>query len=176
MTVKTKLSAPKRRTRAEVQQLSDKTLSCRDGDDDARGLVVGDTLFDPRHERRGEALHHLPDARLKLVEDIDPRVAANRRTKIVERRRSGARPIWTVSSGASDRSQHPEEIRSVQPSLSGVVARDKNARSCVSGSAHKAAAGRREITQVLLEQRRIRVLTNRVAGLCLNKRRFIGSG
>src|ERR1700676_2291729 len=75
-----------------------------------RELVVGDALFDPGHELRGVGLHHLPDARAKLVEDVDSRVAANCRPKIVECPRSGARPIWTVSSGDSDRSQHPEEI------------------------------------------------------------------
>ncbi len=38
----------------------------------------------PRHDLRLWCLHRLPDARLKFVEDVDPRVAANRRTKIVE--------------------------------------------------------------------------------------------
>src|ERR1700674_1042320 len=107
----------------------------------SRELVVGDVLFDPGHELRGVGLHHLPDARPKLVEDVDSRVAANRRPKIVERRRSGACPIRTVRSGDSNRSQHTEAIRSVQPPLPGVVTRDKTARSCVRGPAHKAVAG-----------------------------------
>ena len=115
-----------------------------------RGVVVGDARFDPRHELRCVALQHLPDARPKLVIDVHPRVAANRRTKIAECRRSGSRPRWTVSRVGSDRSQHPEEIRGVQPPLSGAVTRDKNARSCVRGPAHKAAAGRWVITQVVL--------------------------
>jgi hypothetical protein len=79
-----------------------------------RDLVVGDALSDPRHELRRVALYHLPDTRPKLEEEFDPRVAANRRTKSFERRRSGSRPIWTVSSGDSDRSQHPEEIGRVR--------------------------------------------------------------
>src|SRR6266404_5395431 len=106
----------------------------------ARELVVGDALFDPGHEPRCVGVHHLPDARPKLVEDVDSRVAANRRPKVVECPRSGARPIWTVSSGNSNRSYYTEEIRSVQPCLSEVVTRDKNARSCVGGPAHKAVA------------------------------------
>jgi len=141
-----------------------------------RELVVGDALFDPGHELRGVGLHHLPDARPKFVEDVDPRVAANCRSKIVECRRSGARPIWTVSRGDSDRSQHSEEIRSVQLPLPGVVTRDKNARNCVCGPSHNALAGRRIITWVLLEQRRIQVLTKKGAGLFLNERDSINSG
>jgi hypothetical protein len=43
----------------------------------------GDALCDPRHELRRVALHHLPDARSKLVEDVDPSVAADCRAKIV---------------------------------------------------------------------------------------------
>src|SRR6202521_5791376 len=92
-----------------------------------RELVAGDALFDPGHELRGVGLHHLPDARPKLMEDVDPRIAAHRRPKIVECPRSGARPIWTVSSGNRNRGQHSEEIRSVQPPLPGVVTRNKNA-------------------------------------------------
>src|ERR1017187_1167673 len=156
--------------------LSDRTSSGRDGDNVPRVLVVGDAFFDPRHELRCEALHHLLDARSKLVEDVHPRVAANRRTKIVECRRSGSRPVWTVSSSTSDRSQHPEEILSVQPRLSRVVTRDKNARSCVGGPAHKAAAGRSVITRVLLERRRIQIPAKKGAGLFLNKRHLIKSG
>jgi len=106
----------------------------------------------------------------KLVEEVHPGVAANRRTKIVERCRRGARPIWTVSSGDSDRSQHPEEIRGVQPPLSRVVARDKNARSGVRGPVHKATAAGRVIAQVLLERRRIQVLTKKGMKLFLGKR------
>lgn len=150
-------------------------LSGRTGDDFPQVLVVGDTVFDFQHELRRVALYHLPDARSKLVEEVDPRVVANRRTKIVERRRRGARPIWTVSIVESNRTQYPEKIRSVQSLLPGVVTRDTNTRSCVGGPAHEAAAGRRVIKQVLLEQRRIQVLTNKVAGLFLSKRRFIGS-
>ena len=135
-----------------------------------------DALFDPGHEPRRVGVHHLPDAGPELMEDVDSRVAANRRPKIVECPRSGARPIWTVSSGDSDRSQHPQEIRSVQPCLSGVVTRDKNTRSCVGGPAHEAVARRRVITRVLLEQRRIQVLTKKGAGLFLNKRHSIESG
>ena len=67
-----------------------------------RVLVLSDVLFDSRCELRRMALHHLLDARLKLVEKIDPRVAANRRTEIVEWRRRGADPIWTVGSVDSD--------------------------------------------------------------------------
>jgi hypothetical protein len=67
------------------------------------------------------------DARPKLAEEVDPRAATDRRTKIVECRRSGSRPIWPVSSVDSNRSQHSEKIRRVQPSLSRVVTRDKNA-------------------------------------------------
>ena len=58
---------------------------------------MGYALSDFRRERRRVALYHLPDARLKLVEEVDARVVANRRTEIVERRRSGARPIRTAS-------------------------------------------------------------------------------
>ena len=87
-------------------------------------MLVGDALFDPGDEFRRVSLHYLPDARPKLVEEVDARVAANRRAKSFERRRSGAPPIWTVSSGDRDRSQHPEELRRVQCALSGVVPRD----------------------------------------------------
>ena len=52
--------------------LTDGTLSCRGGDDIPRDFVVGDVLCDPRHELRRAALHHLPDARAKLMEEIDP--------------------------------------------------------------------------------------------------------
>jgi len=43
-----------------------------------RDVIVGDAVFDPRHELRREALHHLQDARPKLVQNVDPRVATNR--------------------------------------------------------------------------------------------------
>src|ERR1035437_4409968 len=152
------------------------TSSGRGGDDFPRVLVVGDALFDPRHELRCVALHHLPYASPKLVVDVDPRVAANRRTKIVECLRSGSRPIWTVSSVNSDRSQHSEDIPSVQPPLPGVVTRDKNARSCVGGPTHKAVTGRSVVTWVLLEQRRVQVLTKKGAGLFLNRHHLIKSG
>src|SRR5690349_7691295 len=99
------------------------TLSCRSGDDFPRGLVVADVLFDPGDELRRVALSHLPDAGPKLVQEVDARVAANRRAKCFERPRSGAPPIWTVSSGDRDRSQQPEEIRRVQRLLSTVVTR-----------------------------------------------------
>ncbi len=146
------------------------TLSCRSGDDVPRGLV-GDGRSDPGHELWRVAPYDLQDARAKLVEEVQSRVAANRRTEIVECLRTGARPIGTVSSVDRDRSQHSEEIRSVQPPLAGVVTGDENARSCVGGPAHKAAAGRRVITQVLLEQRRNQVLIKKAAGVFLSKRR-----
>src|SRR5437016_3122592 len=92
--------------------------------DVAQGLVVGDALFDPRHELRRAALHHLPNAGPKLVQEVNAHVGANRRAKSFEGRRSGARPIWTVSGRDRDRSQHPEEIRRVQCRLAGVVPRD----------------------------------------------------
>src|SRR5208337_5185581 len=142
-----------------------KELPCRDRDGVARDLVVDDALFDPRYELRREALHHLPEPRSELVKDVHPCVAANRRTKIVEWHRSGARPIWTVSSVGSDRGQHPEEIRNVQPALPRVVTRDKNARSGVGGPAHEAVAGRSVIPWL---RRRIQVLTKKGAGLFLN--------
>ena len=104
--------------------LTDRTLSCRSGDDLPRGLVVADVLFDPGEELRRAALHHLPDAGPKLVEEVDAHVAANRRAKSFERHRSGAPPIWTVGSDDRDRSKHSEEIRRVQSALSGVVTRD----------------------------------------------------
>src|ERR1035441_10108210 len=93
-----------------------RTLSCRDGYYVPPRLVVGDTLSDPEHELRCEAFHRLPDARPKFVEDVHPRVAANRRPKIVECIRGRSRPIWTVGSVDSDRGQHSEEIPSVQSS------------------------------------------------------------
>ena len=80
---------------------------------------MGDALFDLGHDLRRVALDHLPDFRPELVEEVDPRIAADRRAKSLERRRSGSRPIWAVSRGDSDRSQHPEEIRRVQCPLSG---------------------------------------------------------
>ena len=43
------------------------TLSDRGRGDVPRGLVVGDALFDPRHELRLVARYHLPDARPKFV-------------------------------------------------------------------------------------------------------------
>jgi hypothetical protein len=58
---------------------------------------VDDAPCDPEHEVRRVALRYLADARAELVEEIEPRVAAERRTQIVERIRSGSRPIWTVS-------------------------------------------------------------------------------
>src|SRR3977135_480158 len=90
-------------------------------DDNVPGdLVVGDALFDFGHELRRVAVDHLSDFRAELVEEVNPRIPANRRTKSLERRRSGSRPIWPVSRGDSDRSQHPEEIRRVKCPLSGV--------------------------------------------------------
>ena len=56
------------------------------GDDVPEGLRVGDALFDPGDELRPAALQHLPDAGPKLVEEVDTRVAANRRAKSFERR------------------------------------------------------------------------------------------
>src|SRR5271157_2801312 len=149
-------------------------LSCRDEDGVPRDLVVGDALSDSGYKLRREALHHLPDAGSKFVEDVNPRVAANRRTKIVEWRRSGPRPIWTVSSVDSNRSQHPVEVRNVQPPLPGVVTCDKNTRSCVGGPAHKGVASRSVITWV--ERRRSKVFAKQTAGLLLNKRHLIISG
>jgi len=151
-------------------------LSCRDRDDARRALVAGDTLCDPRYELRCEAPDHLVDARPKLVEDVHPRVAANRRTKIVECRRSGSRPIWTVSTVDSDRTQHSEQIRSVQPSLSGGVTRDENARNCVSSPAQKGAASRRVIIARVFEQWRVQILIKKGVGLFLDKHQLIRSG
>jgi hypothetical protein len=93
--------------------LSNKALFCRDRNEILRVQAPGNAVFDPRHELRGEALHHLPDVRLKCVKDTDTRVAANRRTKIVECRRSRSCPIRTVRGVDSGQSQHSEEIRSV---------------------------------------------------------------
>ena len=56
-----------RQTYLRAFQLSDRTLSGGDGGDFTRGLVADDTLFDPGHEFRHVARHHLPDARSKLV-------------------------------------------------------------------------------------------------------------
>ncbi len=81
-----------RDSRSVVNGLNNRTSSFRGGDDVSRGLVVGDVLFDLRHELRRVALHHLPDARPELVEEVDPCIAANRRTKSLERRRWGSRP------------------------------------------------------------------------------------
>jgi hypothetical protein len=66
------------------------------------GLVVGNAFFYPRHELRRVSLHYLPDTGLKLVEDVDAHVAANRGPKSFEGRGSGAQPIWAVSSGDRD--------------------------------------------------------------------------
>ena len=93
----------------------------------AQGLIVGDALFDPRDELRRVPLHYFPDTGLKLVEDVDARVAANGRCESFERRRSGARPIWAVSGDDRGRRQHPKEIRRVQCRLSGIVPRDYRA-------------------------------------------------
>src|SRR5258706_6176830 len=132
-------------TAAEATSPRRSARNCR------RGLV-GNGRSHPGHELRCVALYHLPDARPKLVVKVETRIAAHRRTKIVDCRRSGSRPIGAVSRGDCDRSQRPEKIRSVQPALAGVVTGDKNARSCVGGPAHKAAAGRRSITHVVLER------------------------
>ncbi len=107
----------------EVDMRVDRTLPWRD-DHIPRDLVLGDALFDFGHELRRAALDHLPDFRPELMEEVDPRIAANRRTKSLERRRSGSLPIWAVSRGDSGRSQHSEEIRRVQGPLSGVPTRD----------------------------------------------------
>jgi hypothetical protein len=131
--------------------LAQGTLSSRGRDGVQRGLVVGDALFDLRDESRRVALHDLADARPKLAEKIYPGVAANRRTEVAERSRSGSRPIRTVSSVSSDRSQYPQEIRIVYSSFSRLVTRDKNVRSSVAGSAHKTVASRRVVTRFLLE-------------------------
>src|SRR6185369_13776623 len=118
---------------------------------------------------RSVAVDHLPDFWPELIEEVNPRIAANRRTKSLERRRSGSRPIWTVSRSDSNRSQQPEEIRRIQCPLSGVPARYKNARNGVGGPAQKGATGRRIITRVLLEQRRIQVSAEKGTGLFLNQ-------
>jgi len=139
-------------------------------------LVVGDALFDLGHELRRVAVDHLSDLRAELMEEVNPRIAANRRTKSLERRRSGPRPIWAVSRSDCNRSQHPEEIRRIQCPLPGVPARYKNTRNCVGGPAQKGATGRRIITRVLLEQRRIQVSAEKGTGLFLNQCLFIESG
>jgi hypothetical protein len=151
--------------------LAQGTLSSRGRDGVQRGLVVGDALFDLRDESRRVALHDLADARPKLVEKIYSGVATNRRTEVAERSRSGSRPIRTVSSSvSSDRSQYPQEIRSVYSSFSRLVTRDKNARSSVAGSAHKTATSRGVVT------RRIQVLIKKGAGPFWSQHRFTGSG
>jgi hypothetical protein len=48
-------------------------------------LAAGDALCDPKNELRRMTLNHLPEARSKLVEDVDARVAPDCRTEIVER-------------------------------------------------------------------------------------------
>lgn len=46
-----------------------------------RDLVVGDALFDLGHQLRRVALDHFPDFWPELMEEINPCIAANRRTK-----------------------------------------------------------------------------------------------
>ena len=99
-------------------------LLWRDRQHVPRDLALGDALFELGHQLRRVAFDHLPDFGPELMEEVDPRIAANRRTKSLERRRSRARPIWAVSRGDNDRCQQPEEIRRVQCPLSGVPARD----------------------------------------------------
>ena len=76
---------PSGRFRSVVRWSERQTSSSGRGDDSPRVLLVGGTLFDFPHEPRCLALHHLPHARLKLVQEIHSRVAANRRTKSFER-------------------------------------------------------------------------------------------
>ena len=54
--------------------------------------------------------YHLPDARLKFVEEVEPRVIANRRAKIVERRRSGAGPVRAASIVDRNQTEYSQEI------------------------------------------------------------------
>ena len=121
-------------------------------------------------------LHYLPDTGPKLVEDVDARVAANGQGKSFGCRRSGARPIWAVSSGDRDRRQHPKEIRRVHCRLSRVIPRDYRARSCVHRTTPNARAARMVIARVLLEKCWIEVLTKEGARLFLNERPFIQFG
>ena len=60
-------------------------LSGRARDNFPEFLAVGDALSDFQRKLWRMVLRHLPDAGPKLVEEIHPRVIANRRTKIVER-------------------------------------------------------------------------------------------
>ena len=108
-----------------------------------RGIIwLADyTILNAKYECRHVGGHHLADARPKLVQQVHARVAANRRTEIAERRRTGARSIATGSTIGSDRSQHPEKIVGVQLALSRLVARDKNSRSRIRRSIHHLVAG-----------------------------------
>ena len=50
------------------------------GDRFLQVLVVGCALFEFKREPRRVVPYYSPDARLKLVEEVEPRVVANRRT------------------------------------------------------------------------------------------------
>ena len=87
------------------------------------------------------APYHLANAWREFVEEVDSRVAPDRRTKIGDGHGSGSRPIRTVSSMDSDRSQRTEEIGTIQPALPGVIPRDKDARSSITGPSQDTTAG-----------------------------------
>jgi hypothetical protein len=59
--------------------------------------VLGCALSDFKREARRVTPYHLTGTRFKFVEEVEPRVTANRRAKIVERRRSGAGPVRAAS-------------------------------------------------------------------------------
>jgi len=91
-------------------------LSCA-GDDFPWIRVAACCTLRSRISLPGVALYHLPDTWREFVEEVDSRIAADRRTKIGETRRGRTRPIGTVGGVDSDRSQRSEEIGTVQPAL-----------------------------------------------------------
>src|SRR5258707_13516531 len=87
-------------------------------------LVAPDAIFDPGDKSRSVILHHLLQARPKLVEQIHARIVPDRRTKVAKRGRSPARPVGAVGHLDGGRTQHPKKVGGVHSSLSSPASAD----------------------------------------------------
>jgi hypothetical protein len=146
----------------------------RGGEGIPRRLGAGESFLELIEELWGEGPRLVQDGGFKSVEDIDARVAADGDSKISGDRSPGSLPIGAVTGMDRRQRKHAEDIRGVQPGLSGGASREKGAGNGVRGPAQKAAAV--GIGRVRPGQLELQVIREGIAGLIWREPQLVGWG